>query len=266
MAEISKSANVGDTLSKLDQQFGARPEKQREVKKNLDKDDFLKIMITQMKNQDPTNPLKPEQFAAQLAQFTSVEQLANISKGVNHLSQKSGPEDRMGLVSLLGKSVTVDRNRFLHEENKVSEVNFDVPVGTHSLKLTVIAPNGEKVHEKSMSSVAPGKQSIAWNGMNSQGAPSPSGNYQVKIEALNDRGGTLKVNSLEQSTVQGVSFDGPEPVLFVGDVNKPTRISMNQIIRIDQTKPDAPISVNTENNTPLLNTHNLNNINTTERR
>lgn len=270
MADIGKPT-MGDALSRIDQQYGKRPEKQREIKKSMDKDDFLKIMITQMKNQDPTNPLKPEQFASQLAQFTSVEQLANISKGVQGLNSKSAPEDRMALVSMLGKSVTIDRNRFMHEENKLSEVGFQLPEDASSVKVSVISANGEKLYEKDMGPLKQGAQNFAWNGVNSLGKSTPSGVLQLKIEALNERGGAIKLDAAAPLVVQGVSFEGSEPILYVGDSQKPQKISMNQVIRIDQRGDDLSLEKNTKkdemaNNSSLINTQILNNMNNVERR
>ena len=66
----STEAKFGDVLNKVQAKYGAKPEKQREIKKTLGKDDFLRIMITQLKNQDPTSPFKAEQMATEMAQFT----------------------------------------------------------------------------------------------------------------------------------------------------------------------------------------------------
>jgi flagellar basal-body rod modification protein FlgD len=76
----------------------------REVKTSLDKDDFLKILIAQLTNQDPTEPLEDREFIAQMAQFSSLEQMMNMSRAMGDVSTLIGLNQAF---SLLGKVVTV---------------------------------------------------------------------------------------------------------------------------------------------------------------
>ncbi|AWB44299.1 flagellar hook capping protein [Paenibacillus sp. CAA11] len=69
--------------------------------KTMGKDQFLKLLITQLRNQDPMQPLEDKEFIAQMAQFTSVEQLMNISSGITNLNQSLG-----SISGLIGKKVT----------------------------------------------------------------------------------------------------------------------------------------------------------------
>src|SRR6476619_2933183 len=80
--DAAGSTKFGDVYSQIQAKFGEKAEKPREIKKTLGKDDFLKIMVAQMKNQDPTNPFKAEQMATEVAQFTSVEQLQNVNQNL----------------------------------------------------------------------------------------------------------------------------------------------------------------------------------------
>jgi flagellar basal-body rod modification protein FlgD len=77
---------------------------QRPIKKVLDKDDFLKILITQLTNQDPTQPLEDKEFIAQMAQFSTLEQMMNMS---GDLSKVYSLINRTNAYSLLGKTATV---------------------------------------------------------------------------------------------------------------------------------------------------------------
>ncbi len=79
----------------------------------LDKHDFLMLLVTQLENQDPLNPLNPEEFSAQLAQFSSLEQLTNINRNIQDLSRNFEAMDRMSIMSMLGKDVTLRRNSFV---------------------------------------------------------------------------------------------------------------------------------------------------------
>src|SRR5579885_3431898 len=105
--EAATDAKFGDVLGKIQAKYGAKPEKQREIKKTLGKDDFLKIMITQLKNQDPTSPFKAEQMATEMAQFTSVEQLQNVNQNLGKLQNAQLPLERLAMTNMIGKIVTI---------------------------------------------------------------------------------------------------------------------------------------------------------------
>lgn len=74
----------------------------REIKKELGKDDFLQLLITQLTHQDPTNPVSNEEFISQMAQFSSLEQMTNINSGIESLVQLQSTT----AVSFIGKTVT----------------------------------------------------------------------------------------------------------------------------------------------------------------
>ncbi len=77
---------------------------QRQAKQVLDKDDFLKLLITQLTNQDPTKPMEDREFIAQMAQFSALEQMVNMGEGMARVANLVG---RSQAYSLLGKTVTV---------------------------------------------------------------------------------------------------------------------------------------------------------------
>lgn len=93
----------------------------RETKNELGKDDFLQLLITQLTHQDPMDPLKNEDFIAQMAQFSSLEQMTNISKGIENLQQSQ----MVGAVSLIGKEVTSYNEEGLETSAIVRAVHFE---------------------------------------------------------------------------------------------------------------------------------------------
>jgi len=90
----------------------------KQVKTDLDKDDFLKILITQLQHQDPTNPMQDKEFIAQMAQFSSLEQMTNMASSFGKLSSVLNSSEAQ---SLLGRNVEVlDGERAIY--GKVSQV------------------------------------------------------------------------------------------------------------------------------------------------
>ena len=210
-------AKFGEVMQQIQAKYGAKAEKPREIKKVLGKDDFLRIMITQMKHQDPTNPFKAEQMATEMAQFTSVEQLQNLNQNILKLSQDNKPLERMAMTNMIGKVVTVDRERFPHTEGSQESLSFNLPKAAASVKVALISEAGETVLEKDLGPQKAGEQNFGWDGLKSNTLPAKGGNYMLRVEAKDDAGQSLQSNPQRQARVVGISFEGTEPVFLIGD-------------------------------------------------
>ncbi|HBD94197.1 MAG: hypothetical protein A2015_14165 [Spirochaetes bacterium GWF1_31_7] len=96
--ELIKTKMKTESLNKSLTESGSK------IKQNLDKDDFLKLLITQLQHQDPNNPMEDKEFIAQMAQFSSMEQMLNVNKSLDKLV---GKFDFQSSFDLLGKKVDV---------------------------------------------------------------------------------------------------------------------------------------------------------------
>jgi flagellar basal-body rod modification protein FlgD len=230
----------GEVLSNIQAQYGGRPEKQRAAKKTLDKDDFLKIMITQMKHQDPTSPFKAEQMATEMAQFTSVEQMQNINQTLNRMANQNSPLERMAMTNLIGKTVTVDRERFPHVEGQGDSLSYALPRNAASVKLVVADDKGEAITERDLGAVEAGDHTYAWDGLRTGGLPVKSGNLMFKVIATDARGASIPIQSQSRAQVVGVSFEGSEPALLIGDPTRPQKVGLKGLIRVD-SDPGAAV-------------------------
>ena len=238
--EASTAPKFGEVWDNIQAKYGARPEKPREIHKTLGKDDFLRMMITQMKHQDPTEPFKAEQFAAQMAQFSSVEQLQNLNQAVKNLATQNQPVEHMAMTNLIGKSVTIDRERFPHTEGTSESLNFVLPSDATTVKLAVVSDSGETILEKELGPKKLGENAFSWDGVKTNTLPAKTGTYTFRVEAKNEHGQTLQTTSRGQSRVIGVSFEGAEPVFLVGNPNSPEKVTFKNIIRIDSGPQEIP--------------------------
>jgi len=223
----------GEVLSNIQNQYGGRPEKPRVAKKTLDKDDFLKIMITQMRHQDPTSPFKAEQMATEMAQFTSVEQMQNINQTLNKMANQNNPLERMAMTNLIGKTVTVDKERFPHVEGQGDSLNFALPKTATQVKIAIANDKGEMITERELGALEPGEHSYAWDGLRSGGLPVKSGNLMFKVVATDSHGASIPIQSQTRAQVVGVSFEGAEPALLIGDPSRPQKVGMKGLVRVD---------------------------------
>jgi flagellar basal-body rod modification protein FlgD len=243
--EASTSTKFGDVWNQIQSKYGKKPEKAREIKKTLDKDDFMRIMISQMKNQDPTQPFKAEQMAQELAQFTTVEQLHNMSTTLNKMTTQNQPLERLAMTNLIGKTITVDKDRFPHTEGSNEYLSFNMPKEAGTVSLSIVSETGEVVFQKDMGPMKAGPQSYTWDGKKATTLPAKAGNYIMRIDAKDPMGSAIEVSSQAKARVVGVSFDSSEPVLLIGNIANPEKVTMKNIVRIDAegmgaAPPEAP--------------------------
>ncbi len=231
--EAATSTQFGDIYKQIQAKYGEKPEKPREIKKTLGKDDFLKIMITQMKNQDPTSPFKAEQMATEIAQFTSVEQLQNVNQNLNKMTTQNKPLEQMAMTNLIGKFVTIDRERFPHSEGQNDDLEFSLSKNAASVHVVVISEAGEQVFEKDMGAQKSGNVNLNWNGIKTNSLPAKAGNYFFRVDAKDDQGKPIEMASQVHSRVIGVSFENAEPVFLVGDARHQDKVTMRNILKIE---------------------------------
>ncbi len=240
--ESTTDPKFGEVLGKIQADMGAKPEKQREIKKTLGKDDFMRIMITQMKNQDPTEPFKAEQFASELAQYASVEQLQNLNQTMTKMATQSNPLERLAMTQMIGKSVTVDKERFPYSQGSNQSLSFQLPSDAKETKVTIYSEAGELVHEAELGELKAGSNAHTWDGKMPNTLPAKSGNYVFRVEAKDEQGRSITTNPRSTSRVIGVSFEGTEPVFLVGDPSKPDKITLKNIVKVDDVPGGAPLS------------------------
>jgi len=139
----STAPAFGDVWKKMQAEYGVKAEKPREIKKTLGKDDFLRIMVTQMQHQDPTSPFKADQMAQQMAQYASVEQLQNMNSQLSKMTTQNQPLERLAMTGLIGKVVTVDKERFPHTEGNKDTLGFELPKDAAQVKKAPRATSGK---------------------------------------------------------------------------------------------------------------------------
>lgn len=241
--EASTAPKFNEVLQQIQAKYGARPEKPREIKKTLGKDDFLKIMITQMKHQDPTSPFKADQMAAQMAQFASVEQLQNVNQSLGKMATANQPVERMAMTNMIGKVVTVDRERFPHTEGQSEALSFVLPRDAKDVKVAIVSETGETVFEKDLGSLKSGENSFSWDGTKINTLPAKAGTYLLRVAAIDEKEQAIDTNPQARTRVVGVSFEGSEPVFLVGDARSQAKVTMRNIVRVETDQdPNAPVT------------------------
>lgn len=233
-------AQVNNVWKDFQARYGEKPKEARVIKKQLDKDDFLKIMITQMKNQDPTKPFDAEKLATEVAQITGVEQLQNVNRNIEKLGMQSKPMEKLAMANLIGTKIVVDRNRFMYEAGTNQPLSFELSEPAQSVKASLVAVDtGEVVAQKDLGPQEKGQVSFGWDGKKDNGIANKSGHYLMRVEAVTEGGKPITTNFQRSVQVVGVGFEGSEPMFLVGDMRRPEKIGMSNVVRIEQPRSEG---------------------------
>jgi len=244
-AAQSDSEHIENLRQKIGTGFTAAAKAKDGKKKNeLGKDDFMKLMSAQLKYQDPISPMKNEQMAAQLAQFSALEQMMNVNSNLEKMTAGQKPSEHMIAASLIGKRVTTDSNHLTLEKDAQPEISFQVPTNTQSLNLALVNSKGEVVREFDLGEMKQGAQSVRWDGKNSKAQPQPVGEYSYKLTGLDEAGKPIQFNADSSGIVTGVTFEGGRSILLVDGKKVP--IDKVGKIEADANAPVAAKSLTAE--------------------
>jgi flagellar basal-body rod modification protein FlgD len=183
-------------------------------KSSLGKDDFLKLLTNQLRFQDPTNPMKGNEFAAQLAQFSSVEQLSNISDALEAsinanfiLTQAINNGLSAGFV---GKEVRAvgDTVKLGPPGDGLRSAKFGYTLGAaaNTVEVKIRNERGDVVRTLRTTGTAKGDNSFTWDGTNDSGVDVPEGKYTFTVDAKDVNNRTIEASKYMFGRVAAVRF------------------------------------------------------------
>lgn len=139
---------------------------------------FLTLLMTQLKNQDPTAPMDANQFTSELVQFSSVEQQINTNTSLTQLIQLTQAADVTQSSSILGKQVTVQANQ-IPLQNGTGQLTFTTP-GAENVSIAIQDAGGNTIRQATIAAAA-GTNAWQWDGKNATGQTMPDGAYAVSV-------------------------------------------------------------------------------------
>lgn len=173
-----------------------------------DKNTFLKLLVAQLTHQDPLNPTEDKEFVAQLAQFTSLEQLQEINSGVSSLNETMHQGQLMSATGFIGKDVVVNGNqmtKLTYNGQTAATVSYytideDMADGYYIIRDS----NGNLVYQEEIGAQTAGTKTIPWQGQNLVGGEAPNGVYEVTVVALDKNGNSILAKQQMTAMVYGV--------------------------------------------------------------
>jgi flagellar basal-body rod modification protein FlgD len=172
---------------------------------SLGQEEFLRLMITQLKNQDPTKPLESGEFLGQLAQFGTVSGLASLQDSFQQLAGSLVSNQALQAAGLVGRSVLARSDLVNLEAGGGVNGALDLPVASGDVRVQVVDASGQLIKEISLGAQPSGLARFSWAGDTDSGQIAPPGNYQIFGQYLG-AGQVESAETLVNSTVESVSL------------------------------------------------------------
>jgi len=193
----------------------------------LGKEDFLKLLIIQLQYQDPFSPLENQEFMAQLAQFSSLEQLQNVNSNLQANFLLTQSLNNSLATNLIGKRVIALGNEAYLSGDEGEEITFDLSEDA-GVTVEIYDTEGNLVRTLKGGALSSGRNQIHWDGNVSDGNSLPAGNYSFEVKATNSDNNPVDVTTYSTGLVTGIKFEGGNAVLMLGD----QEVNLSEIIEI----------------------------------
>lgn len=191
-----------------------------------DLNQFLNLLVTQLENQDPLDPLDPNEFTSQLVQFASVEQQIYQNQNLEDMLELQQASLLGTVVGYIGSQVEVQGST-LSLENGQSRFTYNLEASAANTTITISDSNGRTVYFTDGETDA-GSHEFAWNGTDNFGFPLEDGAYTLNVNSLDPDGNPVNVGTTVIGTVSGVSTDNGKTLLSIGEA----QYSIDQVLAI----------------------------------
>jgi flagellar basal-body rod modification protein FlgD len=173
-----------------------------------------------------------QDFSAQLAQFSGLEQMTNVNTNLEILQKLQAASQNTSSLSLIGKTVESYGNAFSHSANASETLSYSLAGDAMSVRIDIFDIAGSQIDAVKLGSQTQGKNTASWDGFDKQGNPLPTGTYSYTVKADNQAGGTIAVDTFSSGLVSDVVFGKDETYAIVNGKELPIssikRVSINQ--------------------------------------
>lgn len=218
------------TISAIDSTTGPSAASSGSETQIMGKEDFLKLLLAQLENQDPLDPTDSVEFTAQLAQFSSLEQLGNVNENLEKLELYQASINNSQAVSFIGKEIVARGNGVTVAGGQPVALQFDLPADAGTVTLSIYDANGEFVRTYDASNLSAGRHSINWDAKDMNANQLPDGTYRFELMAEDHEGQPMTVTTYANGTVTGVNFSENTTYLVTDE----RKIPVGEVIQVNQ--------------------------------
>ena len=197
----------------------------------MDQGAFLTLFTTQLKNQNPLDPVKNEAFVAQLAQFSQLEATTALKTSMETMVQSMQGDKMLAGAAMIGRKVAVPNAPAMLLGGQPVQASVDLPNGADGVQMQIMDSRGQVVRKMIYPAQSPGSMKLAWDGMSDTGAAMPDGAYTMQVLASSLGKAVQPVVNMF-STVRSVSNAGTADNTWLLEVDGGKSVSLANVKQI----------------------------------
>ncbi len=240
---MAVSSTGNSTLDNITNSYVSKDTEKAEKNDALGQDAFLTMLVAQLQNQDPLNPMDGTDFSAQLAQFSQLEQLINLNESMTSMATSMTQGSEGDVVSYLGKQVTGTVDVMNVDDGTVSGGFYSLAKPA-DVMVTITDASGKTVKTLYDGQQNSGSHLISWDGTDNSGKAVEDGAYNYTVMA-NSGSGFAEVPATLTGTVEGIAYNNDKPYLVVNGILLDPK-SLTSVIDPEETggeqSPDSALS------------------------
>lgn len=191
------------------------------ARSDLGKDAFLQLLVTQLRYQDPLSPMENEAFLAQLAQFSSLEQMQQLNETVESSNLLAQSLNNSAAAGFIGRHVRAAGSEAILGAEGNASLGYVLAQPADRVTVTVFDETGAVVRVLEQQGVDGGSGSVEWDGHNTAGERVAEGTYRFEVDAIDAEENAVAASTWIEGRVDGVTYRGGSAFLLVGDREVP---------------------------------------------
>jgi flagellar basal-body rod modification protein FlgD len=183
-------------------------------------EDFLRLLTTQLQQQDPLTPMDTDRFTQQLVQFAAVEQASRANERLGKLIETVAAGQLLTAAAYVGREVEFAGDQLFLAEGGEARIAYSLPRAAAKAELVIRSDTGEEIARRPAPAAA-GSHSVVWDGRDARGLTVPAGIYRVQIVASDESGAPIAADLRTTGIVDAVFFEDDTLLLSAGGLRRP---------------------------------------------
>ncbi|MHB1680750.1 MAG: flagellar hook assembly protein FlgD [bacterium] len=188
---------------------------------------FMNLMVKELQNQNPLQPMSNTQFISELAQFNSMNELSTMNTSISSLVSSENQAAMGSAVNLVGKTVQANGNSLQYGGSGTVNLAYSLPQNSANTSMDIYNSSGNLVYNTNLGTETAGSQSFGWNGMTNSGIQAPQGNYSFSVNASDSSGNSITAQTMGGGTVTGITSSSSGAVEL--ELNNGTTVPLSSV-------------------------------------